>query len=151
MQCPDWEQQALPQEMLCLPSQHPLLPPSFCTLNEGPRGRLVSYQPSQLKGSQGDLSPVEVLMPRGVLHIQDSSLHIAELAEVLVEGLLDLQQAPGHLGPTLAKEAGQRGLLAVFPARKVLLALADLLGRHKIPNPNVPLHTDISLPSRGRL
>lgn len=52
------------------------------------------------------LLPVEVLMPGGVLHIQDSPLRVPEIVEVFVKRLFYLEHTPGHLGASLAKEAG---------------------------------------------
>lgn len=98
---------------------------TFPTLQPRRKTRLLSFK--------WTLSPVEVFMPGRVLHIQNPSFHIPEVVEIFIEGLLNLQQASGHLRALLTEETRQWGLFAIFPAGKVLLAIADLSGEWKRP------------------
>ena len=71
-------------------------------------------------------TPVVVVVPGGVLDVQDALAHGAQDLEALVEGGLHLEQAARHLRPLAPREARQWHLLALLAPGKLLLAVTHL-------------------------
>lgn len=72
--------------------------------------------------------PVERAAPADVQDIQDGSVAAAQLLQAVVEAAFDVQQRSAELWTPAAAEDGQRPLLALLPASKLVLTVANLRG-----------------------
>lgn len=70
---------------------------------------------------------VELGAPSRVLDVQDALVQGSQPLQAPLKVPLDLQHVTAELGALAATEDGQRPLLAVLPASKLVLTVADLV------------------------
>lgn len=70
---------------------------------------------------------VELGAPSRVLDVQDALVQGSQPLQAPLKVPLDLQHVTAELGALAATEDGQRPLLAVLPAGKLVLTVADLV------------------------
>lgn len=70
---------------------------------------------------------VELSAPSRVLDVQDALVQGLQPLQAPLQISLDLQHVPAELRALAATEDGQRPLLAILPAGKLVLTVTDLV------------------------